>query len=277
MNIQIQLLHAGFKMMPDNWQWGVSIMIILVRDINHWFISKLIPKMSNKNEDEAANVLLSSRLSIEFGSMIAVQLTEANNMAVGGFLLLEFFLRIRVCYQVIRLHRKIESVENVLQIQTEIKNKLQKLVLDETIEVLILLVYSLGSAFIIYGPNQDIYGRFRDSEDFDTYHLFSAMFTMITLESAGSMICGLLLYNYCKTNILQEFGDLMKRFWFIFAIRLAWTMTGNFSGDDSNSGMAVRSHEFTWFTDEGRREIVLNSTYLTHEEKSLILNNITLF
>ena len=233
--------------------------------------------MSNKNKNEAANVLLRSQFSIQFGSMIAVQLTVANNMAVGSFLLFEFFLHIRVCYQVIRLHRSIESVESILKIQTEMKNKLQKLVLDETLEVLILLVYSLASAFVIYGPNQHIYEKFRDSEDFDTYHLFSTMFIMIMFESTGSMICGLLLYNYCKTNILKEFGDLMKRFWFIFAITLAWTMTGNLSGDDSNAGMAVRSHEWTWFTDEGRREIVLNSISLTHEEKTLILNNVTFF
>ena len=67
-------------------------------------------------------------------------------------MLFEFFLHIRDCYQIIRLHRSIESVENILQIQTEMKNKLQKLVLDETLDVLILLVYSLGSAFVIYDP-----------------------------------------------------------------------------------------------------------------------------
>ena len=277
MNIQVTLLNVGFKRVPYHWQWAVAIMIILVRDINHWFISKLIPKISNKNEDEVTNVLLSSQLSIQFGSMIAVQLTAANNVAVGSFLLFELFLHIRACYQVIRLHQSIESEENTLQIQKQMKKKLQKLVLDEIIEILILLVYSLGSAFVIYGPNQDIYAQFRNYEDFDTSHLFSVMSIMMMFESAGSIICGFILKRYCKTNLFSEFCDLMKRFWFIIAIRLAWTMTGNLSASDSNVGTTFRSHKMGWLTDDGRKKIILDSIYLTHEEKNMILDNITLF
>ena len=198
-------------------------------------------------------------------------------MAVESFLLFEFFLHIRACYQIVRLHQSIESVETTLQIQKEMKKKIQKLVLDETIEILILLVHSLASAFVIYGPNQDIYDKFRDSEDSDTYHLFSVMFIMMMFESAGSFICGFILNKYCKINLFQELCDLMKRFWFIIAIGLAWTMTGNLSAKDSNLGMTFRSHKMGWLTDDGRKKIILDSIYLTHEEKSMILNNMTLF
>ena len=96
-------------------------------------------------------------------------------------------------------------------------------------------------------------------------------------ESAGSMICGFILNKYCKTNLFQEFCDLMKRFWFILAIRLAWTMTGNLSASDSNLGMTFRSHKTGWLTDDGRKKIILDSIYLTYEEKSMILKNMTLF
>ena len=69
----------------------------------------------------------------------------------------------------------------------------------------------------------------------------------------------------------------MKRFWFIIAIRLAWTMTGNLSASDSNVGTTFRSHKMGWLTDDGRKKIILDSIYLTHEEKNMILDNITLF
>ena len=212
------------------------------------------------------NVLLSASLSAQFGSHIAVRLVVANNIAVGSFLLVEFLLHIRVCYQVAKLFQNDESEEN----NFEIKKQLQKLVLDETLEVLILLVYAIGSLFAIHGPNQAIYEGLRNFENDDTYHVFRIMFFMVALETVGSLICGFLLKIYCNSNLFKEFCELMKKFWFVLAIRLAWTMFVHFSRFDSNLGSDT---SLEWITDEGRRRMILSSPDLSDKEKRLILDD----
>ena len=265
--IQSEALKYGFERVPYDWQWVIAIITIMTREINHWILSKLMKKILNAG-GEMVNVLLGASLSSLFGSLIAVRLVVANNVAVGSFLLVEFLLHIRVCYQVTKLYQNDESEEN----DFEIKTKLQKLVLDEILEVFILLVYAIGSSFAIHGPNQAIYKGLRNFEDDDTYHVFMIMFFMVAVETIGSLICGFILKKYSNVNIFKEFCDLMKHYWYVLAIRLAWTMFVYFSMSDSNLGSDYLGG-YEWITDEGRRRMIMSSPDLSDKEKSLILDD----
>ena len=271
LTFQEQLLRRAFLGVPNEWQWFVAIIIIVVREFNHWILSKLVKKMT-KMENEIAMVLLSSTLSVFFGSMIAVQLVVANNIAVGSFLFVEFFLHIRVCYQIIKLNNEIESGENAVQIRNLKKAKLRNLVIDETMEVSIIIVYAIGSAFAYYGPNQDLYKKLISFEDFDAFDLFRVMFFMAIIEILGSLVCGFILKSCCSISLFKEFCDLMKKFWIIVAITLSSAFTNFFISKDVNVGSDSKRE---WITDEGRRKIILNSLALTNEDKNLILYNET--
>ena len=273
MNIQTQFLKRWFRSAPNEWQWAFAIMIIVAREFNYWLLLKLVSRMEKK-ETEVANVLLNAMISTMYGSMVAVQLAAANTIAVGTFLFVDFLLHLRVCYQVTKLSYNVESEENATQIMKLKKQKLQKLVLEETVEVSIVFVYAVGSAFAFYGPNQDIYRRLRSLKDFDPLNLFIVMFFMATLETFGSFICGFILKTFSGVNLFYEFCDLMRDFWFIVAVRLSWTFTAYFSGYDNNLGGDV---DFEWLTDEGRRSMILRSLDLTNEEKILLLKNETSF
>ena len=155
------------------------------------------------------------------------------------------------------------------------KTKLQKLVLDETIEISIVAVYTIGLALAFYGPNQAIFSQLQVSksfEDFNAFKLFMVMFLMGMFEIFGSMICGFILQTFCHINLFNEFSDLMRNFWFIVAIRLSWTLFSHFSGNDLNLGI---DDDFEWISDEGRRRIILDISDLTNEEKILLLNDKT--
>ena len=272
-SIQNNFLQDGFNKAPNEWQWAVAIMIIVAREFNHWLLLKLVNKMEKK-ETEVANVLLNAMISTIYGSMVAVQLAAANIIAVGTFLFVDFLLHLRVCYQVTKLSYNVESEDNATQIMKLKKQKLQKLVLEETVEVSIVFVYAIGSAFAFYGPNQDIYRRLRSFKDFDAFNLFIVMFFMAILETFGSLICGFILKTFSGINLFYEFCDLMRDYWFIVAVRLSWTFIAYFSGYDINLGVDT---DFEWLTDEGRRSMILRSQDLTNEEKSLLLKNETSF
>ena len=95
------------------------------------------------------------------------------------------------------------------------------------------------------------------------------MFVMAALEIVGFSICAFILDSYCKINLFIEFCDSMKNFWFIVALRLAYTMLAFFANNDLNMGI---DKNFDWMTDDGRRRIILTSSDLSNEEKFFILN-----
>ena len=234
---QLRLLAIGFQDGPyEDWQWAFAILTILAREFNLWILSKLVMKMSKEKEGEMASILLSATLSAQFGSMIAVQLVSANNIAVGTFLLIEFLLHLSVCYQVTKLHQNVQSEIEDLQIRKQKKLLMQCLVLDETFEVLTLLVHTIGSTLVMIGPNQAIFRELRNFEDIDANQLFFDMLILIAIEILGSLICGLILQTFCSINLLKEFCYLMKKYWFIVAIRLSWTMLTHFGKKDGNLG-----------------------------------------
>ena len=221
------------------------------------------------NQSEKAKNVIDITLSTIIGSQIAVQFTLANNLAIGSFLLIEFLLHIWACYQVTKLPEIAQSELTVNEISKQKKQKLQKLVLEETIDVLILIVYAMGMGFAYGGPNRTIFKTLWNFQEFDANTLFGSIFVMVALEIFGSLICAFILNGYCQISLFNEFCDAMKSCWFIVALRLASTMFILFSNNDINFGI---DETFDWMTDDGRRRIILSSFDLSNEEKICILN-----
>ena len=117
------------------------------------------------------------------------------------------------------------------------KQKLEKLVLEETIEVLVLIVYATGMGLAYGGPNQTIFKTLWNFQEFDANSFFGSIFVMITLETLGSLICAFVLNGYCKINLFNEFCDAMKNCWYIVALRLTSIMFIYFSNNDINFGI----------------------------------------
>ena len=124
------------------------------------------------------------------------------------------------------------------------KEKLQKIVLDETIEVLVLIVYSIGVQLAYHGPNQPIFQTLWGFQEFDANDSLSSMLIMVSLEILGALICAFILNAYCKINLFDEFCDAMKNFWFIVALRLGFSLFVYFANNDMNLGI---DETWSWF------------------------------
>ena len=164
---------------------------------------KLLAKFS-LDQCELAIVMLDVTISVSIGSQIAVQLAIANNLAIVSFLFVEFLLHIRTCYQVTKLHQNIRSELTANGINKQKKRKLQKLVLDETIEVLVLIVYAIGVKLAYHGPNQIIFKMIWKFQEMDSNAFLGSMFVMVALEILGFVICAFILNFYCKINLRHQ-------------------------------------------------------------------------
>ena len=64
----------------------------------------------------------------------------------------------------------------------------------------------------------------------------------------------------------------MKIYWHFIVAKFALIMIVMFSTKDINLGMD-NTGEWNWITDDGRISLIINSTDLSNEEKSLLSNS----
>ena len=89
-----------------------------------------------------------------------------------------------------------------------------------------------------------------------------------------AMISGvILLWIFAHIDLLRECCKFLKRYWFIFAMKIA-TVAVHWASLDVNAGNDT-TLKFRWITDDGRLQMIWNSTDLSSGEKDALLQNTT--
>ena len=275
--IQIECISELYSsLIPEQLEWTMAIVVPACRKMNHRILLRFVAKM-DETDKEMANVLLTSTLSTYFTTFISVRLASANTITVYCVLLVELFLHLIMSIRVVRLQTRVQSDETQAVILTKvIKSFVLDIVLVEAIEAIIPILYAVGLEMIFRGPNKSL---FADSfatalqlqenyNDDDITHLFDVLFQMIGIDLVSIVISGLLLWKFGKINMINEFCYLMKNYWFILTIKVLRDIIIHFAGNDLNMGSPWSGTE--WISNEGRIQMILNSTYLTDTEKSLL-------
>ena len=132
-----------------------------------------------------------------------------------------------LCLRIIYLKRKNDNQANT----PKIIELLQELVIVETVECSVPLIYIVVFIMAFYGPNGDVIGAIRNSywhftavDDIAHTIIFVGMFFFIDVSSL--VICATLLWFCCKINFYHAYAALQKEFWVPFAATLAIIMDG---------------------------------------------------
>ena len=83
------------------------------------------------------------------------------------------------------------------------------------------------------------------------------------------------LWKMINLSVLQEFATALSKYWRFMVIQFGFLISIYFSTSDVNFGVDS-SGKFEWITPEGRLNLILNSTDLTNEDKSMLFVNTTL-
>ena len=107
-----------------------------------------------------------------------------------------------------------------------------------------------------------------DNKLFESHQMMILFFGVDVLSSLSNAF---ILLTIANVSLLQEFCRLMKRYWHLIAIKFAYRMVLMFTTKDINLGMDSTG-ELNWITKDGRIKLINDSTDLSHEDKSLLLN-----
>ena len=262
-------------------EWIAAILIPIFRSSSSWVMSKIVDKITGHN-NEAANSSVTSYTSYIYGFYIANGLFSAKQSTIYCILSVEFVLHMRNCYQIIRLSGKIKETPTTStkdNFNREKQQKVFELASTELIETLIPLVYGLGYALAYFGPNAHLMKNigsnwFGGKVMKDIQYFYQLMILLFTIDLIGMILTGACLYQFCKLNVLQEICKVLKKYWWMIMLQLNAIAT--FLGTNDINFALDFTGNFQWITDDGRNDLIRNSSELTQDEKAKLLQNMTL-
>ena len=272
-----EVLSYLFKNLPVEWQFSVAFMITAFREVDFYVRSLMLKKMTG-DLDESSTALLTISVNIFMGVFLAIRLAGATLATLFCFVASDFFIHLKMTYQVINEHRKV-SVQQIEQTTSKKSIYTTQLVLSELVEGFIPITYAACIVLALNGPNANILtnvgSTYWGKKIEDIGPLLITMGVLFVFDTISAVVTSIILWKVAYINMLQQFHDGICKYWLFFVIKLGINMSGYFATTDVNMGMDSTG-QFTWITHEGRQYLINNSNGISDDEKLMSWTNTTL-
>ena len=272
---QHELLTYAFYNIPSKFQFLSVFMIAVCREFDFRMRSKLVDKMMG-DPDEPGIALNAITFTTLWAIFIAVRLADAEFSTLCVVLAIDFALHLKFTIEIIEEHKKI-AVEGAETGRTGRSTSIITLVFSELVEGFVPIVYGICMAMAYCGPNSHLFvnigSDFWGQKIEDIGAIFYLMSIVLTFDTASVVVTSICIRKMASINIFHEFEELLGKYWLVMGIKLAYLMSTYFGATDVNFGTDASSK---WITEEGRLSLINITSYLTEEEKSILLANTTL-
>lgn len=211
-----------FRIIPENYQWIAAIFSPLLREFNTWSFTKMCEKAAgckaNGPQISCAHTC-GARHALFLTFMLGSVATELSSYII---LAIDFLINIYLAFKIIWLHKRHGPIEKQI-------DAIQELVINETVETMIPITYSLILLIAFYGPNAHILGDIQNG-----YWQYTAITDLgASLQNVGRFfICDfvscilsfLLLFKCCNINTLLVYQRMQKEFWILFAAQQSYLL-----------------------------------------------------
>ena len=275
---ELEGVTFAFVNLPNQYQFLACFVLIASRELDRNIRAILVKKMVGE-ENESASALLAIAIGGTYAFYIAIRLVGAELETVCCFVVLDSFHHIGITYAIIKEHKKVANEMNGYDNRTK-TTIAAKLAFAELIEGITPITYGICIAIAYYGPNSRILGNvgcsywsYQEIEDISV--LFGTMLLLFSFDTLSVFINSFCLHKIINMNMIQNFYQVLQKYWFYMAIKLGYYMSSLFVSLDINFGNDGTG-EFQWITHQGWLELVNNSTDLTNYEKVELLGNYTM-
>ena len=197
-------------------QWIMAILFAIVREINQAILSRVCCRIS-KRSDKWVKISAWHWMAAVNSIFIAVAISSVATLTTSYLVLaIDFFLNMFVCIQVIWKFRR-----NGNKLNDDINMSLDELVLNEKLEAIIPLGYCLCYLMAYYGPNQNYLGNIAESDAEKTMKMTGLLFL---IDISSLIVSAILLWAFCKINLLKVYLKSQKELWLIMASQEAYLL-----------------------------------------------------
>ena len=248
--LKVLLIETFEKLKNTDAQCVIALLVPLAEGFTSFIIGKIMNKIAGK-DNERANFSMESQINLGFRVFATTYLVEARNATVVSTVIISILQQMIMNYQIVKWHKKVTADENDLH-KKQKRNAVLDLVLSELCEGLAPLAYALSFAMAFYGPNADLLGNVR-SEYWqytavkDVSWTFMVMLGLFLLDIICLALNSSILWIFSRVNLLEEFGSVLKRYWFVLAVKLVYDVYLHFYVHDINFGNDT-TQKYDWIT-----------------------------
>ena len=232
--LSYKIIRKIFLVIPQGIQWTLFILLIGIRELHGWMLSSLGQKVAGFN-DKSIEVVASHFAACRHTLFLAVALsTVATNTTSYVILGVDFFINIGLCIIIMYLHKTSSDASTDWQV-----GAVMNLVINESVEFIMPIGYTICFLCAYYGPNAAILGNIQNG-----YWQYSAVTnleatigliaTMFFIDFGSTIISFLLLRVYCKINIIKMYMYLQKEMWHVLCIHQCYLVEEVSSKDGYN-------------------------------------------
>ena len=219
-----------FMMTPDSIQPIWAILLPLWRESMYFILDKLRSKScddDNKETSRETTLVTFMEHNSNYAAFLAISLgLLASDLTCYCMLGVELLLKLYTCYGIVKTHKRIESETTDREaLQLEKNEAIDDLLLDEFLEVVMSVVYSMITVIAFYGPNSAILGNV-GAEMWEWQRisslvgLLTALSRMFVMDMIAFLMNALILWKFCSVNTLKELSRLMKKYWPFISVTL---------------------------------------------------------
>ena len=212
-------------------QWIIAIVLALSKKLNASMLNHLLCKAAGSKKSKAKGMAkLQVELAFSFTIVIIIG-SKATELTTYSILGLNFLLNIILCINCIRLHRKVADANNgLIDVRNKTKSEmLTELVLNETVEFVVPMLFIITFSITFYGPNATIIGNVRNDywqyqKVNDIKQYLTGAFKMTLIDALSGVISMILLRIFCNVNGFNLYIKVFRKYGLLLAINSVLAM-----------------------------------------------------
>ena len=215
----------AFTTVPIDYQWGLALFLIPVREFNMWLQNKVATKAAGV-EATSVDITTGHNINNRHCFFLSVVLgTTATDITCWAILAVDFSINMFLMIRVIWIRRKGITEKN----EKKMVHTFMELIMAETVEIAVPLTYLSCFLVAYYGPNAVLLGGVRC----DMWHYVAVTDLTLFLENVGLFLfadvvslttTAVCMGYFAKVNVIRAFVTMQKEFWLIMAVNTAYTV-----------------------------------------------------
>ena len=220
--ITYKAIRKIFLVVPRYYHLPLVLVLLIVREWHAWILGYCGKKISGY-PDISIEILATLIGGLRHIMFLSVDIGSITTQAVSySILAADFVINLICCLQVVWYNRKRREGNEMKQVKTALS-----LVINESVEFLMPIAYVICFLMAYYGPNAEILGNIKNSnwqyigiENLEETMLWIGI--MFAVDLASAIISCIVLWWYCKINIIKMYLQVQNEMWYIIAIQQAY-------------------------------------------------------
>ena len=215
-----------FDAVSDDYQWILSITLPFVREANIWIQEKLAHKSAGENDTSATIAIhhgVNTRHSVFLSVMVGSKATKLSSWIM---LLTDFVYNLYLALKIVWIRKTKPKTERN---DREMFNLLFSLTINELVEAVIPFTFLACFLSAFYGPNAEVIGgvkstHFHYEPISDIRGFVQNMVLFLMVDICSVTFVGLILWGFCKINLIQSYMTIIREFWSIITVATAFSV-----------------------------------------------------